>query len=146
MWASRSSGRVYTASFGVGCRATVCALSRCPPGSPHFNRGTLEDLTGNIGIAKVEHTLVAFEKELRHCFQSDLAGSRREAHDLINTAGALGFETLLECARALNDTGVSDDEARITLKQCRETRDTVLGLIAATIWPQLIASAHRKTG
>lgn len=52
-----------------------------------------------------------FEKELRCCFKSDLAKSRRQAHDLINTAGALGLETLLECARALNETDASDDKA-----------------------------------
>ena len=38
------------------------------------------------------------------------------------------------------------DEAVKTLAQCRETRDAVLELIAATILPQLIASTVRKTG
>jgi CheY-like chemotaxis protein len=117
-----------------------------PTGSPHFNRNKLEDLIGHFGVVKVEHTLEAFEKELRRSFKSDLASSRREAHDLINAAGVLGFETLLERARALNDINVEDDEAVKTLAQCRETRDVVLELIAATILPQLIASAVRKTG
>ncbi|HUD87200.1 MAG TPA: ATP-binding protein [Xanthobacteraceae bacterium] len=117
-----------------------------PPGSPHFNRNKLEDLIGHFGIVKVEHTLDAFEKELRRSFRSDLASSRREAHDLINAAGVLGFDTLLERARALNDANAGDDEAVKTLAQCRETRDAVLELIAATILPQLIASTVRKTG
>jgi CheY-like chemotaxis protein len=117
-----------------------------PRGSPHFNRDKLEDLIGHFGIVKVENTLLAFEKELRRCFKSDLASSRREGHDLINAAGVLGFETLLEHARALNDTNVADDEASQMLAQCRETRDAVLELIATTILPQLIASTHRKAG
>ena len=117
-----------------------------PRGSPHFNRDKLEDLIGHFGIVKVEHTLMAFEKELRRCFKSDLASSRREGHDLINAAGVLGFETLLEQARALNDTSVTDEQASIMLAQCRETRDAVLKIIAATILPQLIASTHRKAG
>ena len=117
-----------------------------PHGSPHFNRDKLEDLIGHFGIVKVENTLLAFEKELRRCFKSDLASSRREGHDLINAAGVLGFETLLEHARALNDTNVADDEASQMLAQCRETRDAVLKVIAATILPQLIASTHRKAG
>lgn len=117
-----------------------------PHGSPHFNRDKLEDLIGHFGIVKVERTLMAFEKELRRCFKSDLASSRREGHDLINAAGVLGFETLLAHARALNDTNVADDEASKTLAQCRETRDAVLKVIAATILPQLIASTHRKAG
>ena len=120
--------------------------SEQPRGSPHFNRDKLEDLIGHFGIAKVEHTVMAFEKELRRCFKSDLASARREGHDLINAAGVLGFETLLEQARALNDTNVADDEAWKMLAQCRETRDAVLKLIATTILPQLIASTHRKAG
>jgi PAS domain S-box-containing protein len=117
-----------------------------PRGSPHFNRDKLEDLIGHFGIVKVEHTLMAFEKELRRCFKSDLASSRREGHDLINAAGVLGFETLLEQARALNDTSVTDEQASIMLAQCRETRVAVLKIIAATILPQLISSTHRKAG
>jgi len=117
-----------------------------PPGSPHFNRIKLEDLIGHLGIAKVEHTVLAFEKELGGCFKSDLAKSRREAHDLINTAGVLGFETLLERARALNDSSTRDDEVCRALAQCREEREGVLEVIAATILPLLSASVRRKTG
>jgi CheY-like chemotaxis protein len=116
------------------------------PSSPHFNRNKLDDLTDSFGIVKVEQTVVAFEKELRRCFKSDLAGSRREAHELINAAGVLGFETLLERVRALSDPNVGDDDAFGMLPQCRETRDAVLEVIAARILPQLIASSHRKAG
>ena len=94
-----------------------------PSGSPHFNRDKLDDLIGHLGPGKVEQTLLALEKELCRCFKSDLAQSRREAHDLINTAGALGLETLLECARALNEADPSSDEAFRALARCRETRD-----------------------
>ena len=116
------------------------------PGSPHFNRNKLDDLTDSFGIVKVEQTVVAFEKELRRCFKSDLAGSRREAHELINAAGVLGFETLLERVRALSDPNVGDDDAFGMLAQCRDTRDAVLEVIASRILPQLIASSHRKAG
>ena len=34
-----------------------------PPGSPHFNRNKLDDLTDSFGIVKVEQTVVAFERE-----------------------------------------------------------------------------------
>jgi PAS domain S-box-containing protein len=116
------------------------------PGSPHFNRNKLDDLTDSFGIVKVEQTVVAFEKELRRCFKSDLANSRREAHELINAAGVLGFETLLERVRALSNPNVEDDDAFAMLAQCRDTRDAVLEVIAARILPQLIASPHRKAG
>jgi PAS domain S-box-containing protein len=117
-----------------------------PAGSPHFNRSKLDDLIGSFGAVKVEQTLVTFEKELGHCFKSDLASSRREAHDLINAAGVLGFETLLGHVRALNDSNAADDEACTALAQCRDTRDAVLELIAARILPQLNASTRRKAG
>ncbi|MFZ3357411.1 MAG: hypothetical protein WA177_01505 [Xanthobacteraceae bacterium] len=83
---------------------------------------------------------------MRRCFKSDLAESRREAHELINAAGVLGFETLLERARALSNPNVEDDDAFGMLAQCRDTRDAVLEVITARILPQLIASPHRKAG
>jgi PAS domain S-box-containing protein len=123
------------------------ASDQAPPrGSPHFNRDKLDDLIGIFGIVKVEQTLVTFEKELSRCFKSDLASSRREAHDLINAAGILGFETLLERVRALNDTDARDDEASGTLAECRDTRDAVLEIIATRVLPQLNASVRRKAG
>ena len=117
-----------------------------PPGSPHFDRNKLDDLIDSFGIVKVEQTVVAFEKELRRCFKSDLAGSRREAHELINAAGVLGFETLLERVRALSDPNVGDDKAFAMLATCRETRDAVLDVIASRILPQLIATTTRMAG
>ncbi len=117
-----------------------------PPGSPHIDRKKLEELIDSFGIVKVEQTVVAFEKELRRCFKSDLAGSRREAHELINAAGVLGFETLLERVRALSDPNVADDDAFVILATCRETRDAVLEVIAAKILPQLIATTTRMAG
>ena len=116
-----------------------------PPGDSHFNHNKLEDLIGQFGIAKVERTLATFEKELSCCFKSDLAKSRREAHGMINTAGVLGFDTLLEHARALDDPDAEDKEAFRALAHCRDERDAVLEAIGATILPQLIASASRKT-
>jgi PAS domain S-box-containing protein len=115
-----------------------------PPGASHFNHKKLEDLIGDFGIAKVERTLATFEKELRCCFESDLARSRREAHAIINTAGVLGFDTLLEHARTLDDPNAEDKEAFRTLAHCRDERDAVLEVIAATILPQLSASVSRK--
>jgi hypothetical protein len=48
------------------------------------------------------------------------------------TAGVLGFDTLLEHARALDDPDAEDKEAFRALAHCR-------------VLPQLIASASRKT-
>jgi signal transduction histidine kinase/CheY-like chemotaxis protein len=128
-------------------RASLYAkLWRWLPRNDTGAHNKLDDLTDSFGIVKVEQTVVAFEKELRRCFKSDLAGSRREAHELINAAGVLGFETLLERVRALNDPNVEDDDAFGMLAQCRDTRDAVLQVIASRILPQLIASSHRKAG
>jgi CheY-like chemotaxis protein len=117
-----------------------------PPGAPHFNRSKLDYLIDRLGTATVERTLVTFEKELRRCLKSDLASSRREAHDLINSSGVLGFEILLEHARALAGTSAGDEEAFRTLAHCRDERDAVLEVVATTILPKLIPLARRKTG
>ena len=115
------------------------------PASPLFNYAKLEELIGNLSTAKVERTLGLFEEQLRNCFHSDLAASRREAHDLINGAGVFGFESLLARAFALKETTADDDEARRLLAQCCHTRDAVLDIIATTIQPQLAAAIYRKS-
>jgi PAS domain S-box-containing protein len=117
-----------------------------PSGSPHFNRNTLDALIDSFGIAKVEQTLATFQNELGRCFNADLTQSRREAHDIINAAGVLGFETLLDRVRALCDDATGDAEASIVLAQCIEARGEALEVIAATILPQLVTSVHRKAG
>ena len=116
-----------------------------PATSPLFNPNKFEELIANLGPAKVERTLRLFEKQLLDCFRSDLATSRREAHDLINGAGVLGFESLLARAYALKEAVADDEEARRLLAQCCNTRDAVIDIIAETIRPQLGGSGYRRS-
>jgi CheY-like chemotaxis protein len=120
--------------------------AQSPAGDSVVNQAKLEELINALGAVKVESTLLKFAEQLRGSFNGDLADARREAHDLINSAGLLGFETLLELVRTLKDTPGDGEPALGLLAQCRHTRDTVLALIAEKVLPGLGGPVLRKTG
>lgn len=96
---------------------------------------------------KVEHTLLMFQKQLAACFAGDIASAQIQAHDLINAAGVLGFEQLLDLALALKDTTEADDAALpALLAEGRDARDAVLDIIATTVLPHVVGPALRKAG
>lgn len=114
--------------------------------SPMFNHTRLDELIDSLGPRKVEHTLRMFQKQLGDCFQSDIAQARSEAHDLINAAGVLGFELLLDYALALKDTPDALPVNDALMADCRDTRDAVLEIIETTVLPHLAAPGLRKAG
>jgi PAS domain S-box-containing protein len=116
------------------------------PGDSVVNQAKLEELINALGLVKVESTLLKFAEQLRGSFNGSLADARREAHDLINSAGLLGFETLLELVRTLKDTPGDGEEALGLLAQCRHTRDAVLELVTAKVLPGLGGPVLRKAG
>lgn len=105
--------------------------------SSDFDHAKLDELVGSIGIAKVERTVRKFKETLSDSFKSNLVRSRAEAHDLINAAGVLGFETLVAHLRAVKDCSTDDEEERELMAQCRGTQDTVVQLIDTIVLPQL---------
>jgi CheY-like chemotaxis protein len=112
--------------------------------SPLFNHARLEELVAGIGQRKVERALRDFAGQLSGCFHSDITASRREAHDLINAAGLLGFEQLLDQAMALKDSNDTGLETPLLMADCRLTRDAVLDVIATTVLPLVAAPGARK--
>jgi CheY-like chemotaxis protein len=116
------------------------------PASPHLNRAQLEAFIGTVGSDRVEKTLRVFERQLRDSFNSDLMTSRREAHDLINAAGLLGFETLFRNVQALSNSVGESAETIALLNQCRQTRDAVVAIISETTLHPPAADSLRKAG
>ena len=88
-----------------------------------------------------------FQKQLAGCFEADIATACIQAHDLINAAGVLGFEQLLDLALALKDTTEADAAALPALMAAgRDARDAVLAIIETTVLPHLAAPGLRKAG
>ena len=115
--------------------------------SPVFNHTRLDELIDSLGPRKVEHTLLMFRKQLAGCFEADIATARIQAHDLINAAGVLGFEQLLDLALALKDTTEADAAVLPALMAAgRDARDAVLEIIETTVLPHLAGPGLRKTG
>jgi PAS domain S-box-containing protein len=125
--------------------SNVLGAHSVPEGSV-VNQAKLEELINALGPVKVESTLLKFAEQLRGSFNGSLPEARREAHDLINSAGLLGFETLLELVRTLKDTPGDGEEALGLLAQCRLARDAVLELVTAQVLPGLGGPVLRKAG
>jgi CheY-like chemotaxis protein len=113
---------------------------------PVVNQARLEELINALGPVKVERTLRKFAEQLRGSFKGSTDDARREAHDLINSAGVLGFETLLEMVRELKDATGNGDDVIGLLTECRRAQEAVLGLIASESLPGLSSPTLLKTG
>jgi PAS domain S-box-containing protein len=107
-----------------------------------LNRPRLQELIDVIGPDKTERTMLKFHEQLAAAFQSGPEAARREAHDLINVAGVLGFDALMEVARALSNAG-DEHEAERLMGQCRQVQREVLDHVAGTLLPELSGTAMR---
>jgi len=112
------------------------------PSFSDFNRSKLDELIGSLGVARTERTVRKFRKALVTAFSDDISQARYEAHDLINSAGVLGFDRLVEDLRALKDC--EDDAAGEFLAECRQRRDAVLKLIDGLVLPLFSGQVLRK--
>jgi len=92
-----------------------------------FNQQTLELLIEQIGAERSEAIIAAFGERLGAAFKSTIDEARREAHDLINTAGTLGLEKLVEACRDMQDVGEGDFYFQLTaLEHVRTAQATAL--------------------
>jgi HPt (histidine-containing phosphotransfer) domain-containing protein len=66
---------------------------------PDFNRIIFNEFVANFGSAWVEENAGKFASALEACFKSTPEAARREAHQILNFAGLIGFERLVELCR-----------------------------------------------
>jgi CheY-like chemotaxis protein len=70
---------------------------------PDFNRIKFEEFVANFGSAWVAENAAKFSGVLDACFNSTPDTARREAHQILNFAGLLGFERLVELCREVEN-------------------------------------------
>jgi CheY-like chemotaxis protein len=116
-----------------------------PPRAPaamDFDPSKFESFLANFGSAWVEEHAGKFAKTLEAAFASTIDCSRREAHQLLNFAGLLGFDRLVELCRDV-ETMSPDDPAALArafedlraerAAALRRLKDVVLPATRATI-------------
>ncbi|MDR3375189.1 MAG: ATP-binding protein [Ancalomicrobiaceae bacterium] len=95
-----------------------------------------------IGKERANAIVDAFANELRRAFKSTIENARHEAHDLINCAGLLRFERLLDACRELAASGTDDLHLlQIKLEQVRMAQAIAIQTLERRNSPK---KSHRK--
>ncbi len=109
--------------------------------SPHFNRSKFNELLDLIDSDGVEHTIARFVEVLSACFKSTPEAARLEAHDILNIAGVLGFDSFVVLCRDLEQAPPDDAERlRASLEQIRGVQAIVLRTLSDELLPELRAN------
>jgi PAS domain S-box-containing protein len=115
------------------------ALSRDSP-APSFDSDIFDEFVLLVGHKKAEHIVEKFLVSLGDAFQSTPLESQREAHALINTAGVLGLECLVEACRGAEELPSQDpDVARATTSELLKAQAVARQTLTTRLLPKLRA-------
>lgn len=103
-----------------------------------FSFAKFNELIEAIGTQRVERTIYKFVANLEGSFKATPDVARREAHDLINSAGLLGFDSLVELCRQVSRTHETDDGRLAELfGELREAQARALQICSELLLPKL---------
>ena len=115
--------------------------------SPHFDGTKYDEFVRMLGVARVERTASKFLDQLTNAFKSTPDETRREAHDLINCAGLLGFHSLVEACQAIGQATLDDPmRHQVVLEEARRVQSLVRQTLATQILPKLRGQSRRPDG
>lgn len=111
-----------------------------------FNRLKLEEFVGVLSAEKVERIAAKFVEQLACAFKSTPQEAQREAHDLINVAGILGFDELVELCREIQQTPRHDEgRLRALLVEIGIAQVAALRTFSDDLLPELRAASLQLT-
>jgi PAS domain S-box-containing protein len=115
--------------------------------SPHFDRPKCEEFVRALGAERAGRTAAKFLDQITEAFKSTPENTHREAHDLINCAGLLGFHSLVEACRAVGQASLEDaDHQTAALEEARTAQALARETLITRILPRLRAASLRPTG
>jgi PAS domain S-box-containing protein len=114
---------------------------------PDFNRIKFNEFVANFGSTWVEENAAKFSSMLDACFNSTPDSARREAHQILNFAGLLGFERLVELCREVEYAPEDEPANQIqSFDRIRRAKATALQTLRDVIIPeahdQFVAGAY----
>jgi len=106
-----------------------------------FNRGKFDEFVGHFGSAWVEQNARKFLITLDDSFNATPELARREAHQLLNFAGLLGFDKLVQLCRAV-EHAPEDDPIQVALRvnKARAARTAASHMLRDVVLPKLQAN------
>jgi CheY-like chemotaxis protein len=134
-------------TVGIWLASQRVSIAPVEASKPDFNRIKFNEFVANFGSAWVEENAAKFSSMLDSCFNSTPDIARREAHQILNFAGLLGFEGLVELCREV-ENAPEDEPANQMRKfdQVRRAKATALQTLRDVIIPeahdQFVAGAY----
>jgi CheY-like chemotaxis protein len=115
--------------------------------SSHFDRPKCDEFVRAVGSERAGRIAARFLGQVTEAFKSTPENTRREAHDLINCAGQLGFHSLVEACRAVGQASLEDaDHQSAALEEARKAQSMARETLVTRILPRLRASPLQPTG
>jgi PAS domain S-box-containing protein len=133
-------------TVGVWLAAPRVSIAPVEP-KPNFNRIKFNEFVANFGSTWVEENAAKFSSMLDACFNSTPDTARREAHQIINFAGLLGFERLVELCREVEYAPEDEPANQIqSFDRIRRAKVTALQTLRDVVIPevhdQFVAGAY----
>jgi PAS domain S-box-containing protein len=134
-------------TVGIWLASPRVSVTPVEASKPDFNRIKFNEFVANFGSAWVEENAAKFSSMLDACFNSTPDLARREAHQILNFAGLLGFERLVELCREVENAPEDEPANQIQkLDQIRRAKATALQTLRVIIIPeahdQFVAGAY----
>jgi PAS domain S-box-containing protein len=112
-----------------------------------FNHEKFNELIFALSAQRVQKTALKFFEQLDACFDGSRDSAFNEAHDLINPAGLLGFEALVELCQQLQALPRSNPaEIDGAIAALRIAKRRCLELLQEVLLPELAQLTMRDTG
>ena len=116
------------------------ARGRIEHDTPLLDRNKLQEMTVVLGAERARMLALAFADQLEHSFLSNQTVSQREAHDLINAAGVMGLEQLVDlCRQIQDDRSAASGRDETLMRHVRKLKNQVLAICRKEIIPSLTA-------
>jgi len=124
-------------TIGIWLASPQVPIAPRDASEPDFNRVKFNEFVASFGSAWVEENAGKFSTMLEACFKSTPDMARREAHQILNFSGLLGFEKLVELCREV-ENAPEDEPIRQLQKfnQIRRAQATALQTLRDVIIPE----------
>jgi len=105
---------------------------------PHFHEATLEEFVLFVGEEKAKQLIEGYLEALSRAFKSNFSNSQKEAHDLLNVAGALGLGFLVKACRQVADFAPSQEsDGSVLMQELLRAKSTACDLVINRLLPKL---------
>ena len=113
--------------------------TRAKSAPSHFHESTFDEFVLLVGEEKARQLIERYLDALSQAFQSTFSKSQKEAHDLLNVAGAVGLGSLVKACRQVADYAPSPEspDGSLVMQELLRAKSTACDLVINRLLPKL---------